>query len=72
MLLDRVQNDDVAVQFVASLLVDKATKVLSLAELRRSLCKMLEESLISLVKTFKHFLYGLTMKESAADALGKM
>ena len=43
MLLDRVQNDDVAVQFVASLLVDKATKVLSLAELRRSLCKMLEE-----------------------------
>ena len=37
MLLDCVQNDDVAVQLVSSLLIDKASEELRLAELRWSL-----------------------------------
>lgn len=72
MLLDYVQNDDVTVQLIASLLIDKAAEVLRLAELRRSLCEMFEETLIGFVKTLKHFLHSLAVKESTVDTLGKM
>ena len=72
MLLDCVQDDDVAVQLVATLLVHEAAEVLSLAELRWTFSQVLKEALIRLVKTLKHFLHSLAVKESTANALGKM
>lgn len=72
MLLDSVQDDDVAVQLVASLLIDEAAEVLRLAELRWSLGQMHEESLISLIKALKHFLHSLTMQQTTRDAFGEM
>ena len=69
--LDKIYSfgDDVAVQLVAALLIDKATEVLCFAELRGTLCQVLEEALIRLIKALKHFLHGLTVKQAARDSL---
>ena len=72
MLLDCVQDDDVAVQLVAALLLHEAAEVLSLAELRRALGQVLEEALIRLVEALKHFLHGLAVKELTADSPGEI
>ncbi len=72
MLLDSVQYDDVAVQLIAALLVHEAAEVLRLAELRRTLGQMPEESLIRLIEALKNFLHGLAVKQPAADATSEM
>ena len=72
MLLDCVQDDDVAVQPVAALLVDEAAEVLRLAKLGRTLGQMLEETLVRLVETLEHFLNGLAVKQMTGDSLCKM
>ena len=41
MLLNSIQNDDVAVQLIATLFIAKTAEVLRLAELLRTLGKML-------------------------------
>ena len=72
MLLDCVQDDDVAVQLVAALLVHEAAEELRLAELRRTLCQVLEETLIRCIKTLKHLLHSLAMKQTTGNSLSEM
>ena len=69
---DYVQDNDVAVGLIASLLVYEAAEVLSIAERRRALGQVPEEALIRLVETLKYFLHRLAVKKPTADTLGKM
>ena len=70
--LDAVYGQDVAIQGIAALLEDDGRKVLRLAELRRTLGKMPEETLVGGVKTLEYLLRGLRVKKRSLDASRKV
>ncbi len=72
MLFDGIDNEYVAVQLESALLVDDTAELSHPVELRRTLRKMVKETLVRQIKTFQNFLRRLAVQQLPQDALCEM